>query len=81
MTRAPFPGLDPRHLRRIALEMRAWLWAFAAWALDLIGDGWMDRDLRLWVRAELKDAEREARAHAPPVRSARFPPPGRAGEL
>lgn len=61
MTRAPFPGLDPQHLRRIALEMRAWLWAFAAWTLDLLGDGWMSRDLRMWVRAELKDAETEVR--------------------
>ncbi|MDX2235011.1 MAG: hypothetical protein NW200_11000 [Hyphomonadaceae bacterium] len=59
MTDAP-PAPDPCRLHRIALAIRGWLWTFAAWALEVLGDRWLDRSTRLWIRAELAAAERDA---------------------
>ncbi|MDX2234080.1 MAG: hypothetical protein NW200_06245, partial [Hyphomonadaceae bacterium] len=62
-------------LHRIALAMRGWLWAFAAWALEVVGDRWLDRSTRIWIRAELAAAERDARKLVVLMAIAKLGPP------
>ncbi|MDX2233466.1 MAG: hypothetical protein NW200_03120 [Hyphomonadaceae bacterium] len=74
MTDAP-PAPDTHRLHRLALAMRGWLWAFAAWALEVLGDRWLDRSTRIWIRAELAAAERDARKLVVMMALAKLGPP------
>ncbi len=60
MTHASLALPTAADLRAIALSMRGWLFAFAAWLLEAFGaESAIGRTLKLSLRAELRGARRE----------------------
>lgn len=60
MTHTALPLPTAADLRAIALAMRGWLFAFAAWLLEAFGaESAIGRTLKLSLRAELRGARQE----------------------